>query len=103
MNSEYNETVWKVGSSQICTMLVTVRGLFRLLCTEFAEAFIQLILKLITTLTVVICGKDKQIRPAGGSPQKNSVWLVMMLIIQDYVQNSNIYLCSDLQHKNTAK
>jgi hypothetical protein len=46
-------------------MLVTVRGLFVLLCTEFAEALIQLTLKLIT-LTVVICGKDKQIQPANG-------------------------------------
>lgn len=36
---------------------------------------------------------------AGGSPQKNSVWLVMMLIVQDYVQNSNMFLCSDMQHK----
>jgi hypothetical protein len=66
MNSKYSETVWKVGSSQICIMVVTVRGLFRLLCTEFAEVFIQLILKLITTLTVVICGKYKQIPSANG-------------------------------------
>jgi len=66
MNSKYSETIWKVGSSQICIMLVTVRVLFRLLYTEFAEAFIQLTLKLITTLTVVICGKDKQIRSASG-------------------------------------
>lgn len=64
MNSKYSETIWKVGSSQICIMLVTVRGLFGLLWTQFAEAFIQLTLKLITMLTVVVCGKDKWIQPA---------------------------------------
>ena len=62
MNSKYSETVRKAGSSQICIMLVTVR----LLCPEYAEAFRQLTLKLIATLTVVICGKDRQIWPASG-------------------------------------
>lgn len=40
---------------------------------------------------------------AGGSQQNNSFWLVMMLIIQVYVQNSNMFLCSAMQRKNTVK
>jgi len=85
-------------------MLVTVRGLIRLLCIEFSEAFIQLTLKLITTLTLVICGKDKQIQPASGRQSTEEFSLAGDDVdCTGYVGNSNMFLCSDMQRKNTVK